>query len=141
MVCLAERLARCKCPADVVSGRDGGERAFPTVGAQEGPHGLSPENVGSLPPPPPWSPGTLCDVSLPLLGWAPAAFPCPGVGAAHVRLLHHDASSGGCARPGLAHWGPVCVLLGSGCPAQTPLLVEQQTVVTKQPRLVGWGWP
>ena len=84
MVCLAEHLARSECPADVVSGCDGGERAFPTVGAQEGPHGLSPEDVGSLPPPPPWSPGTLCDVSLPLLGWAPAAFPCPGVGAAHV---------------------------------------------------------
>lgn len=85
VVCLAERLARSKCPADVVSGRDGGERAFPTVGAREGPHGLSPEDVGALPPPPPWSPGTLCDVSLPLLagpplpslalGWGPPTCP------------------------------------------------------------------
>ena len=38
--------------ADLVSGRDGGERAFPTVGAREGLHGLSLEDVGSSPPPP-----------------------------------------------------------------------------------------
>ena len=66
MVCLAGRLACSTCSADLVSGSDGGERAVPTVSALEGPHGLSPEDVGSSPPPP-WSPGTLCDMSLPLV--------------------------------------------------------------------------
>lgn len=115
MVCLAERLAHSKCRADLVSGRDGGERAFPTVGAREGLHGLSLEDVGSSLPPP-WSLGTLCDVSLALLGHArPSArlgpqLPSLALGWGPPACPSCTVMSPALARPA----GPVCVC-GHSC--------------------------
>lgn len=115
MVCLAERLAHSKCRADLVSGRDGGERAFPTVGAREGLHGLSLEDVGSSLPPP-WSLGTLCDVSLALLGHArPSARLGPQLPSLALGWGPPACPSCTVMPPALARpAGPVCVC-GHSC--------------------------